>query len=51
MQGGVSQPMLLKDELAQALGFVFVALAQLISEEAILGFSLKRAAQRDSFIA
>ena len=45
------QPMLLKDVLAQTLGFVLVALIQLIGKEAVLGFFLEGAAQRDPLIA
>lgn len=51
MQRRVCQAMLLKDELAQALGFIFVGLAQFIGIETVLGFTLKRAAQRNPFIA
>ncbi|MNR25057.1 hypothetical protein D3C85_1421800 [compost metagenome] len=50
MQGGVGQPMLLQDVLTQAFGFVLVVLAQLIGVEALLGFFLERAAQRNSLI-
>lgn len=51
MQRRMSQPMLLQDVLAQALGFIGVALAQLISVEAIFGFFLQGAAQRNSLVA
>lgn len=50
MQCGMRQPMLLQDVLAQALGFVRVTLTQLVGVEAILGFFLERAAQRDPLI-
>jgi hypothetical protein len=45
------QPMLLKDVLTQALGFVGVALTQLIRVETVIGFLLEGAAHRDPFIA
>lgn len=51
MQGGMRQPMLLQDELAQTLGFVLVALVQLIGIEAVFGFFLQGAAQRNPLIA
>jgi hypothetical protein len=41
MHGRMRQPMLLKDVLAQTLGFVLVILTQLIGIEAVLGFFLE----------
>ncbi|MNL81890.1 hypothetical protein D3C87_2091270 [compost metagenome] len=51
MQGGMSQPMLLQDELAQTFGFVLGVLVQLIGIEAVFGFFLEGAAQRNPLIA
>jgi hypothetical protein len=45
MHGRMSQAVLLKDVLAQPLGFVLVVLAQVISVHALSSFPFKRATQ------
>jgi hypothetical protein len=47
----MGQAMLLQNELAQALGFIQVVLAQLVGKETPLGFFFQRATQGDSLIA
>lgn len=51
MQRGMSQPMLLQNELVQAFGFVRIALAQLIGIEALFVFFLESATQGNPLIA
>ena len=51
MQGRMAEAVLLQNELAQALGFVRVALVQAIGEEALGGFALEAAAQGNALIA
>lgn len=46
----MDQTVLVQDELAQALGFVDVALAQPIGEQPTCGFSFEGSAQRDAFV-
>lgn len=45
MQGRVGQAMLLQNELAQALGFIGIGLAQFVGEETFVGLTLEIAAQ------